>query len=160
VSYWLSLFTGTTWDEFLNYGGTVTGFREGRLSICSKITVGDRLLCYVTGLSRFVGVLQVESEMFESREPIWRGDPFPVRFKVSSLVVVPYDHAVPALELLDRLTVFSSLRNRKSWSCVFRRSPRALPTGDGDVVFRELLMARASSTVRLYDSRKLYGHRL
>ena len=27
-TYWLDLFTGTTWQEFLEAGGEVSGFRE------------------------------------------------------------------------------------------------------------------------------------
>ena len=29
-SYWLDLFTGATWQEFLAAGGDVSGFRESR----------------------------------------------------------------------------------------------------------------------------------
>jgi hypothetical protein len=29
-NYWLDLFTGTTWKEFLDAGGEVSGFRESR----------------------------------------------------------------------------------------------------------------------------------
>lgn len=30
ADYWLDLFTGQTWQEFLAAGGEVTGFRESR----------------------------------------------------------------------------------------------------------------------------------
>jgi hypothetical protein len=32
--YWLDLFTGTTWKEFLAAGGEVSGFRERRWKTC------------------------------------------------------------------------------------------------------------------------------
>jgi hypothetical protein len=28
--YWLDLFTGTTWEEFLEHGAKISGFRESR----------------------------------------------------------------------------------------------------------------------------------
>ena len=50
-AYWLDLFTGKTWDEFREAGGTVTGFRQGSAGICNRIRPGDILLCYLTGSS-------------------------------------------------------------------------------------------------------------
>jgi hypothetical protein len=55
----LDLFTLDTWEEFLQHGASVTGFREGRWSRVQKIEPGDLLLCYIIGLKRWVGVLEV-----------------------------------------------------------------------------------------------------
>jgi hypothetical protein len=35
-NYWLDLFTPVTWQEFLDAGGKVSGFRESRWSILQK----------------------------------------------------------------------------------------------------------------------------
>ena len=35
--YWLDLFTGQTWEEFLSNGANVSGFRENRLKMAEKI---------------------------------------------------------------------------------------------------------------------------
>jgi hypothetical protein len=56
--YWLDLFTGTTWQEFLDAGAGVSGFRERRWKTVQRIKPGDYLLCYLTGVSRFIGVLE------------------------------------------------------------------------------------------------------
>jgi hypothetical protein len=66
-TYWLDLFTGKTWDEFLKAGGRVTGFRERRWKTLQRMKAGDYLLCYLTGISRFVGVLEVTGEPFRTR---------------------------------------------------------------------------------------------
>jgi len=52
-NYWLDLFTWTTWQEFLKAGGTVSGFRATRWGVTQKIKVGDFLLCYLIGVSRW-----------------------------------------------------------------------------------------------------------
>ena len=57
-SYWLDLFTGLTWNEFISHGAAISGFRESRWSTVKKIKVGDILLCYLTGVSRFIGALE------------------------------------------------------------------------------------------------------
>lgn len=36
-SYWLDLFSGTTWKEFLDAGGKVSGFRESRRKTVQKM---------------------------------------------------------------------------------------------------------------------------
>ncbi len=75
--YWLDLFTGVTWKEFLTAGGGVSGFRESRWSTVQKIKPGDYLLCYLTGVSRFVGVLEAVSTPFRDSSPIWKDESFP-----------------------------------------------------------------------------------
>jgi hypothetical protein len=59
TSFWLDLFTWETWNEFLNSGGKTSGFREGRWTTVQRVATGDIFLCYLTGISRFVGVLEV-----------------------------------------------------------------------------------------------------
>ena len=56
-NYWLDLFSGTTWREFLDAGAKVSGFREGRWKTLQQMKPGDYLLCYLTGVSRWIGVL-------------------------------------------------------------------------------------------------------
>ena len=68
-TYWLDLFTGKTWKEFLNAGATVSGFRESRWATVKRIKSGDYLLCYLTGVSRFIGVLEVTSEPIRIERP-------------------------------------------------------------------------------------------
>jgi hypothetical protein len=36
-TYWLGLVSGTTWQEFLDTGGTVTGFGENRWKIVQQM---------------------------------------------------------------------------------------------------------------------------
>ena len=43
-AYWLDLFTGKTWREFLAAGGTVSGFRESRRNSVGRMRPGDYLL--------------------------------------------------------------------------------------------------------------------
>ena len=65
-NYWLDLFTPVTWQEFLQSGGKVSGFRDSRWSALQKVKPGDYFLCYVTGISRWIGLLEITSEPFRS----------------------------------------------------------------------------------------------
>ncbi len=63
--YWPDVFTGATWKEFIAAGASVSGFRESRRVTAQKIKPGDYFLCYLTGVFRFVGSLEVASPVFE-----------------------------------------------------------------------------------------------
>jgi hypothetical protein len=64
-NYWLDLFTVKTWQEFVDAGAKVSGFREGCWKTVQRIKPGDYLLCYLTGVSRFIGVLEVTFDLFK-----------------------------------------------------------------------------------------------
>jgi len=137
-SYWLDLFTGTTWKEFLAAGGQVSGFRESRWKSMQKMRPGDYLLCYLTGLSRWVGMLEVLSAPFIDETPIWKDESFPCRVKVKPVITLTPETAVPVIELREQLTVFRGLKNPAAWSGAFRGSPVQWKTGDGEVILEAL----------------------
>lgn len=104
--YWLDLFTGTTWEEFLEHGAEISGFRASRKSLAERISPGDYLLCYLTGISRFIGILEVKSKCYEDATPIWRDEQFPIRFDVELVEKLDARTAVPVLSLKDELEIF------------------------------------------------------
>ncbi len=102
-NYWLDLFTVTTWKEFIDAGGEVSGFRESRWKTVRQIKPGDYLLYYLTGVSRWIGVLQIVSAPYKDFTPIWNDDQFPCRMRVRTVVALTPDTAVPVQELRDDL---------------------------------------------------------
>src|SRR5262249_13854439 len=87
-NYWLDLFSPETWQEAAKIGYTVTGFRRHRWKGLAKIKQGDIFVCYLTGFSRFCGLLEVVSEPFLDETPIWKSDPFPSRVRRTPLVAL------------------------------------------------------------------------
>jgi hypothetical protein len=81
-TYWLDLFTVETWKEFLDHGGNVSGFSERRWATVQKIKLGDYLLCYLTRVSRWVGLLEVvgKPSLMKSRSGAPRSIPAVSRF--------------------------------------------------------------------------------
>ena len=61
---------------------------------------GDKLICYVTKLSRWFGVLEVKSNYFINDTPIFTltADPYIVRFKVDIKVWLPLEKSIPVDE--------------------------------------------------------------
>ncbi len=154
-NYWLDLFTGVTWKEFLEAGSNVSGFRETRWSAVQRIKPGDYLLCYLTGVSRFIAVLEVASAAFRESSPIWKDEDFPCRLKVKTVVVLTPETAVPVLELRDRLSIFRDMKTAIAWTGHFRGSLAKWKPSDGDAVLEALLEAKKNPTVRPVDAAKL-----
>ena len=153
--YWLDLFTGTTWEEFLAAGGEISGFREARKKTVQRIVPGDYLLCYLTGVSRFIGVLEVTSEAFDDNSPIWKDEDFPCRLCVKVVVKLIPETAVPIRELKDRLTIFQNLENPHAWTGYVRGSPAKWPVEDGKEIVEAIFEAERNPVHRPVDPAKL-----
>jgi len=147
-NYWLDLFTGATWEEFQQAGSSVSGFRESRWKTMQKIVKGAYFLCYLTGVSRFIGVLEVMSEPYmDAKRDIWHDEDFPCRIKVKPIIELTPETAVPVFELRDQLSCFQNLKSPHAWTGHFRSSPEA--------VVKALLDARDNPVIRPVDKRKL-----
>jgi len=98
---YLDLFTPETWQAFTSKGGEITGFRASQRKSASKIEVGDRFLCYLVKLQRWVGVLEATSTSFEDSTPYFveGEDPFVVRFRVYPEVLLSPEHGIPIQEV-------------------------------------------------------------
>jgi len=155
MKYWIDLFTWNTWQEFLNAGGQVSGFRETRWRSVQSMKQGDILLCYLTGLSRFVGALEVTGNAFKDKETIWGEDVFPSRVPVQVIISLLPEHAVPVVSLRDDLSYFQNMRSPHSWSGHFRGSPTEEKSQDAKVILSALESATNAPIYREYDARKL-----
>lgn len=157
-SYWLDLFTAETWQEFLDAGAQTSGFTDRRWKAVQRMKPGDYLLCYLTGISRFIGLLEVASAAFRDDTRIWKSAPFPSRVQVKTLVTLKPETAVPVLELRDGLSMFRDLKNPNRWSGPFRGSPSKWRREDGERVVAALLDAQKHPIEREVDPIRL-AHR-
>ncbi len=157
-NYWLDLFTAKSWQEFLDAGANTSGFSAHRWTTVQKMKVGDYMLCYLTGISRFVGILEVTAPAFQDESPIWSDATFPSRLHVKVVHALEPETAVPVLDLRDELTVFHNLANPNYWSGAFRGSPALWKAEDGRVVAEAVAEAERNPVKRPVDKAKL-AHR-
>lgn len=157
--YWLDLFTPQTWGEFINSGGTVSGFRDKRWAYVQKIQKGDYLLCYLTGVGRWVGTLEVTSaKAFRDEAPIWKDDIFPCRLKVKVIVALDPETGVPVRDMKDVLSAFKTAKSNSyslAWTGKFRGSPARWSQADGEAVVQAVLSAQKNPVKRPIDPVKL-----
>jgi hypothetical protein len=154
-TYWLDLFTGTTWQEFLDAGATVSGFRERRWKTVQRIKPGDYFLCYLTGVSRFIGVLEATSEPYLDESPIWKDEVFPCRLEVEAIATLTPETAVPIFDLKEQLTIFQNLKSPGAWTGHVRGSPAMWQPSDGEAVVYAVMEAVENPVKRPVDKAKL-----
>lgn len=155
MNYWLDLFTGTTWKEFVEAGATVSGFRHRMRKAAARIQPGDILLCYLTGVMRWVGALKVIGPSTDKR-PIWADDNFPVRLEVRPLVLLQPEHGVPMSELTGKVLFYAAEADAPGYKAFLRQSPNLFRRpADGELILELLRQAERQPVARPVDPRKL-----
>jgi predicted RNA-binding protein len=136
--YWLDVFTEKSWDEFLKAGASTSGYPDRMGKTADKIKKGDYFLCYLTKVSKFIGVLEVKSEKYYDSTKIWEDALYPIRFEVELIYELESEKSVTISELKDKLLIFKNLKNQKIWSGFFRTSPHELCLEDGKVIMQSI----------------------
>jgi hypothetical protein len=168
MAYFLDLFSPETYEAFERSDRTVSGFRQRQYNAASRIQPGDKLVCYMTKLSRWFGILEVEDGPFIDSTPIFypEDDPFVVRFHVRTAIWLPVEKAVPIHEdsVWNRLTFTRGIpKNTSSWTGRVRSS--LAPVAPEDGAFLESLLQAQVTGGDLYpvpdaDWRKMLTSRV
>jgi len=138
MNYWLDLFTGTTWDEFQKSGASISGFSHRMRKTVQKIQPGDILLCYLTGVMRWVGALEVVGQTDE-KTPIWKDAEFPSRLKVKPLLMLLPTNGIPMSELEGKVQFYQTKADSGKFKGFVRGSPAVFRAKqDGDLILRFL----------------------
>jgi hypothetical protein len=153
VAYYLDLFSPETHQAYSGSDKTVSGFRARHRQAAERVHQGDKLICYVTRISRWVGVLEVVSAPYEDSTPRFYGkdDPFVIRFKVKPLVwLTTLPHALPIREpsIWNSLSITKDYPPKgKMWTGPFRSSLNKISDSDGQ--FLEQLLVRQTGSDRI-----------
>ncbi len=168
MKYYLNLFSPETYESFSHSDQSVSGFRERQRIAAARIDRGDRLICYVTRLSRWVGILEVLTEPFEDSTPVFvlENDPFKIRFRVRKIAWLELDKAIPIYEdhIWNNLTFTKNQSQGSStWTGKIRSSLNQFD--DADAALLESAIQEQVENPVIYpldegDLRKLQIHRV
>lgn len=155
MNYWLNLFTGTTWDEFQKAGSRVSGFNSHRKKSVNRLESGDILLCYMTGVMRWVGALKVIGPSQDKRH-IWSNVDYPIRLDVEPLVMLKPEHGVPMDALEGKVDFYEGPQHRGKFKAFLRGSPAKFHRiSDGDLILELLREAEKKPVLIPVDPKKL-----
>ena len=152
MAYYLDLFSPETYEAFSRSSRDASGFRIRQKAAAERIQVGDKLICYMTKLSRWVGILEVTSTAYHDSTPIFyeEDDPFVVRFHVKPVVWLDKELALPIREdrIWNKLSFTKGFDKKKSkaWTGKLRTSLNRFDDADAALLEKELLAQTKAGT--------------
>jgi len=146
MNYFIDLFSPETARAFEQSNRDISGFRISRRSYAENQNIGpgDKFICYVTRVQRFIGVLEVKSNFYIDETPhfLKENDPFVFRCKVEPLVWLPIEKAIPIHEemIWNNLTFTQGLNpDSNQWTHMVFSSPRLWPRSDCELLEKALI---------------------
>ena len=143
MKYYIQIYEPWTYQRFEDYGKEYTGFSDSNKSAYDRLKVGDKLICYITKISRWCGVLEIIDKNVTNIDNIYGpDDPYIHRIKVKELVWLPFEQAIPMTEdiLWKHISFTKNLsKDQLNWVGVVRRSLRILEDVDGKHFENELI---------------------
>jgi hypothetical protein len=154
MAYYIDLFSPETYQAFTNSDKKISGFRNRQRGIAASIQPGDKLICYVTKVSRWVGVLEITDKYFIDDKPIFiqAMDPFVVRFNVKTSVWFSIENGIPIDEdICWKVLSFTKEfpKNSSAWTGIIRNSLRKLTDSDGE--YLENILLKQLDNPTMYD---------
>lgn len=166
MAYFIDLFSPETYEAFKRSSRDVSGFRLRHKRMAERVKPGDTLVCYLTRLSRWFGLLDVVEGPFIDDKPIFTEaeDPFVVRFRVQPRVWLDIERAPPIHDdqVWNGLSFTRKLEHgSNAWTGKVRGSLVRLEDQDGK--FLADLLTTQSTRARVYpldeqDNKKLLTH--
>lgn len=144
MTFYTNLFSPDTFETFTHSPRSVSGFSKHQLAWAKRLQKGDRFICYLTKLGRWVGVLEVLGDCYTDESPFFfpKDDPYVVRFKVRPIVWLAKEHALPIREKF----IWTALSFTKdvevgsaAWTGKVRTSLNKLSDADGQFLQNSLL---------------------
>ncbi len=156
MAYYIDIFSPETYKKFSQSDKKVTGVVERQKNKAEKIKAGDKLICYVTRLSRWVGVLEVISHFYIDHTSRFTDehDPYVIRFDVIPKIFLPFEKSIPIDdEICWKHLSFTKDLPKKSgkWTGLVRNSLNKLSDLDGKYLETILLNQLNNTTVYPLD---------
>ena len=170
MAYFLNLFSPETYETFSHSDMRISGFRLRQQNAANRIHPGDKLICYMTKLSRWVGILEVKSQYYLDDTPFYfeQNDPFVVRFDVEPLAWLQKEKAIPIRDdrLWNELTFTKGHdKNSSTWTGKIRVSLGQLEKRDG-LLLENMILAQLQDEgadifeIDEHEYEKLITHRV
>jgi predicted RNA-binding protein len=168
MKYLTYLFSPDTYKKFYESDRSVVGVRHRARNVASTVKPGDRLVCYLTRLSRWIGILEVVGESYEDSSPLFtdQDDPFVIRMKVRPIVFLDLLKSVPIHDntVWNALSFTKSLSRESSvWTGKLRASLNSLSKEDGSYL-EQLLISQSAKGITFpldgEDQKKLQTHQV
>jgi hypothetical protein len=160
MAYFIDLFSPETYEAFARSTRDISGFRLRHKGMAERVKSGDILVCYLTRLSRWYGLLEVVEGPFIDNKPIFvpENDPFIVRFRVRAKVWLPIEMAIPIHDdmIWNGLSFTQNLeKGSTAWTGKVRGSLVRLDDEDGKFLAEKLVAQSSALKSYPFDEHEL-----
>jgi predicted RNA-binding protein len=145
--YWLIIMTPENFKITRDkIGCNLIGLSYRSRKQASLMSVGDKIVYYITQLKKYGAIVNIESEIYEDSKNIWISEDktFPLRMKTKTDIVLS------DAELKRETTPFRELefiknKNKNLWGVYFRTSMRKISKNDFTII-RDVLNKAKTKT--------------
>ena len=129
-----------TYELFLKTSMNKTGIVEYYKNSAKKVNVGDILIVYLIGISRFCGLFEVSSKFKIDRDSVYfRGDEFTLVCDIKNVIWLPIENTLSIFnpEIWNNFSITRGLeKDNKRWVGSFLSGFMQLKKSDGELLER------------------------
>jgi predicted RNA-binding protein len=123
MAYWIVVGSPENYELARERGFEMFGFKSTRRRESASMQPGDKLIFYLTGVMKFGGIANVESEVYEDHSPVFKsekkaGEDYPFRAKTSPDMLLDRDQWLDVKEYATRLDL--TRRRGEHWRLAFQ----------------------------------------
>jgi hypothetical protein len=134
--YWIIVSSIDNFRKTAELGFTMQGMKSRHRKKAERMSPGDKIVYYLTGLKVFAGISTIESPYFEGHDRIWAsGDPqkaaedYPYRVRISPDLILADDEFVAA-EPVARQMVYVAKWPAANWTLAFQGNVHEIGEAD------------------------------
>lgn len=141
LSYWSYPFSYKTWGQYIKNKRKVISVNIRGHDLSKSIEQGDRIICFLTAISRFIAVLEVESS-FKNYEPLdSEQDALFGEINTKILYNLTPDTALPIRDFYNELSIFQNGKSINTWVDFNKSLPTFMNEKDGNIIAEEIKKA-------------------
>lgn len=149
MNNWLLVSSAENFEKNRQLGFAQAAMKSRHRRKWERVSPGDRVFFYLTGVKAIAGVARVTGAPFESHERIWGSaskpaEDYPWRFATEPVVTLEVARAVPA-EPLARELEYTKRWPAENWTLAFQGNVHELSDADADLI--EAAVRRAAAAV-------------
>lgn len=168
MTYYVTLFSPETYRRFAESKRDTSAVRIRQRKAAERVNVGDFVVAYMTGLSRWVGLFEVTGQVYEDQTPLFadKDDPFVLRLPIKVHAWLSPEHGIPIHDrtLWPKLSFTKGHEpNSSLWTGNVRTSLAPLDAADArllDSILRAQTAKPATYPLDLRELRLIQEHRV
>jgi predicted RNA-binding protein len=150
MANWIVVGSPENFEIARERGFDMFGFKSTRRRESAEMKPGDKLIFYLTGVMRFGGIANVESEVYEDRTPVFKsekkaGEEYPFRARTSPDRILDRDQWLDVKEYAERLEM--TRRRGQYWRLAFQGNLHQISNEDYETISKDVDAAKKKVAV-------------